>query len=101
MIVDAITLKVQGLNLVICSASLFLEMNDNKEEESPIKGTIWPKLAVQPVRHCGWFLIQVTAPEFHRWTVLSMECMMDVIRINMMKCPNVNKGLQKWQSWLR
>lgn len=85
MIIDAITLNVQGLNLVICSASLFLEMNDNKEEESRIKGTIRPKLAVQPVRRCGWFLIQVTAPEFHRWTVLSMECMMDVIRINMMK----------------
>lgn len=51
MIIDAITLNAQGLNLVICSASLFLEMNDKKEEESWIKGTI-----------------QVTAPEFHRWT---------------------------------
>lgn len=68
MIIDAITLNAQGLNLVICSASLFLEMNDKKEEESRIKGTIRPKLAVQPVRRCGWFLIQVTAPEFHRWT---------------------------------
>lgn len=62
-----------------------MEMNDNKEEESRTKGTIRPELAVQPVRRCGWFLIQVTAPEFHRWTVLSMECMMDVIRISMMK----------------
>lgn len=76
---------MQGLNLVICSASLFLEMNDNKEEESRTKGTIRPEPAVQPVRRCGWFLVQVTAPEFHRWTVLSMECMMDVIRINRMK----------------